>query len=104
MRKRWVRVVTNKYFIATVIFLVILVLFDGNNIIKRRKYSKELRNLKSERNYYREKIAKDSIETVRLTTDLEIIEHYGREVHKMKRANEDIYIIKTTNGSDKKQE
>ena len=103
MKKRWVRVVTNKYFIATVVFLVIIVLFDGNNVIKRRKYSKELRNLKSERDYYREKIAKDSIETIRLSTDLEAIERYGREVHKMKRANEDIYIIKTTGSPDKKQ-
>lgn len=96
MKKRWIRVVTNKYFIATIIFLVLIVILDGNSILKRRKYAKELRNLKTERDYYREKIAKDSAETLRLSTDIEAIERYGREVHKMKRKEEDIYVIKRT--------
>ena len=83
----------NKYFITTVVFLVLMIFLDRNNLISQYKLRKELHGLREELRFYREQAAKDSIELNRLRSDSLGLEKLGREKYMMKRDSEDIYII-----------
>ncbi len=83
----------NKYFITTVVFLVLMIFLDRNNLISQYKLRKELNGLREELRFYREQAAKDSIELNRLLSDSLELEKLGREKYMMKRDSEDIYII-----------
>ena len=83
----------NKYFITTVVFLVLMIFLDRNNLISQYMLRKELIGLREELRFYREQAAKDSIELNRLLSDSLELEKLGREKYMMKRDSEDIYII-----------
>ena len=83
----------NKYLITTVVFLVLMIFLDRNNLISQYKLRKELHGLREELRFYREQAAKDSIELNRLLSDSLELEKLGREKYMMKRDSEDIYII-----------
>ena len=50
--------------------------------------------MKAKKEFYIEEIKQDSINIIRLKTDMEAIEKYGREKYLMKKDNEDIFIIR----------
>mgnify|MGYP001018485808 FL=1 len=83
----------NKYFITTVVFLVLMIFLDRNNLISQYKLRKELNGLREELKFYSEQAVKDSIELNRLLSDSLELEKLGREKYMMKRDSEDIYII-----------
>jgi len=85
--------IKNKYFITTVVFLVLMIFLDRNNLISQYMLRKELIGLREELRFYREQAAKDSIELNRLLSDSLELEKLGREKYMMKRDSEDIYII-----------
>lgn len=51
-----------KYLIALLIFLILIIFLDNNNLIKLRKYKKELNQAKEQNEYYKHKIVEDSLE------------------------------------------
>ena len=83
----------NKYLITTVVFLVLMIFLDRNNLISQYKLRKELNGLREELRHYREQATMDSIELNRLLSDSLELEKLGREKYMMKRDSEDIYII-----------
>jgi len=85
--------IKNKYFITTVVFLVLMIFLDRNNLISQYKLRKELNGLREELRHYREQATMDSIELNRLLSDSLELEKLGREKYMMKRDSEDIYII-----------
>ena len=85
----------NKYILTIIIFLVWLILFDSNNLISRYREMKELRKLKSDREYYLKRIEVDRKKLYELKTDNQNLEKFAREQYRMKKADEDLYIIMT---------
>ena len=85
---------TSRYFIAALAVLIWLLFFDKNNFIHQRRMSRQLKELRSDREYYLEQIASDSAMIEKLENDPDALERYGREQYLMKKENEDIYIIK----------
>ena len=85
----------NKYILTIIIFLVWLILFDSNNLISRYREMKELRKLKSDREYYLKRIEVDRKKLYELKTDNKNLEKFAREQYRMKKADEDLYIIMT---------
>jgi len=85
----------NKYILTIIIFLVWLILFDSNNLISRYREMKELRKLKSDRDYYLKRIEADKKKLHELKTDNKNLEKFAREQYRMKKADEDLYIIMT---------
>ncbi len=83
----------NKYLLATVAFMVLILFLDRNNLFNQYKMRKELNGLKKELQFYRDEAKKDSIELNRLLGDSLELEKLGREKYMMKRDSEDIYII-----------
>jgi cell division protein DivIC len=85
----------NKYFLTLTIFIIWIVLLDANNLIERYSQLSELRKLKQEKDYYTQKIEEDHGKLNELKTDNHNLEKFAREQYRMKRKDEDIYIILT---------
>jgi len=85
----------NKYILTIIIFIVWLLLLDSNNLISRHKEMKSLRKLHSDREYYVKRIEEDKRKLYELKTSNRNLEKYAREQYRMKRPDEDLYIILT---------
>ena len=83
-----------KYWIATAVFVVVILFLDPNNLLVTMKLSHQVSQLHDEERELAEAIVQDSINAAQLKGNLDAIEHYGRENYYMKRADEDIYVIK----------
>lgn len=84
----------NKYILTLLFFAVWMVFFDDRDIITTHfRYKKELRDLEDSKAYYQEQIAETRKELEQLKNDPQTLERYARERYRMKRAEEDLYII-----------
>ncbi|MBR1549987.1 MAG: septum formation initiator family protein [Bacteroidales bacterium] len=92
--KKLLKIKGLKYWVATAVFVVVILFIDQNNLLVTMKLSHQVAELKEEEENLREAIVQDSINATTLKGNLDAIEHYGRENYYMKRANEDIYVIK----------
>lgn len=85
----------NKYFLTIIIFVIWLTLFDSNNLISRYKELRELHKLKKDREYFSKRIEADRKKLHELKTDNDNLEKFAREQYRMKKPDEDLYIIMT---------
>ena len=85
----------NRYILTIIIFFVWLLLLDSNNLISRYKEIRNLRKLKSEKEYYVQRIEEDKRKLHELKTDNRNLEKFAREQYRMKKPEEDLYIILT---------
>ena len=92
--KKILKIIGNKYVIATLVFLVLIVFVDEYNLLVTRRVSRQVDALHAEEQALREAIVADSAANAELVNNLDAKEHYGRENYYMKRPNEDIYVIK----------
>lgn len=92
--KKLLKIKGLKYWVATAVFVVVIVFIDQNNLLVTMKLGRQVADLKDEEANLREAIVQDSINAATLKGNLDAIEHYGRENYYMKRANEDIFVIK----------
>ncbi|HTX88100.1 MAG TPA: septum formation initiator family protein [Bacteroidales bacterium] len=86
----------NKYFLTTVAFGVWLIFFDTNSIPNRIRLRHKLNDLKQEKKFYQEEIRKDSTLTRQLLNDTSALEKFAREKYRMKKDNEDLFLIMDT--------
>jgi cell division protein DivIC len=85
----------NKYILTIIIFIIWLLLLDSNNLITRYKDMKELRKLRTEKEYYQKRIEADRKKYYELKTDNHNLEKFAREQYRMKKPDEDLFIILT---------
>ena len=88
-------VIRNKYILTILLFLIWIILLDSNNLITRFREMRELRKLRIDREYYVNKIEVDSRKLRELKTDNNNLEKFAREQYRMKKADEDLYIVLT---------
>jgi cell division protein FtsB len=92
--KRILKIITNKYVIATLVFVVLIFFLDEYNLMVTNRVKNEVRELHAEEEELKQAIMEDSLHNASLRDNLDAIEHYGRENYYMKRSNEDIFVIK----------
>jgi cell division protein FtsB len=92
MKKFW-RIISNKFLITGIAFAAWMIVFDQNNWTAQEERSKELRETDRNIAYLNQQIADMENEYKELTTNPERLEQYAREKYKMKKDNEDIYIV-----------
>jgi cell division protein DivIC len=90
--KPFVKIISNKYFLILLTFIVWMVFFDENSWLNHREFNKEIDKLNSEKEYYNSEIEKDK-ELIKKLDNTEELEKFAREEYKMKKENEEIYII-----------
>ncbi|KYP15721.1 septum formation initiator family protein [Flavihumibacter sp. CACIAM 22H1] len=84
----------NKYVLAVLLFAVWMVFFDDRDIITTHfRYKKELHNLEQSKDYYQQQISETRAELLQLQNDPVTLERYAREKYRMKKADEDVYVI-----------
>jgi cell division protein FtsB len=85
----------NKYLLTLIIFIIWVLLLDSNNLVARYKEMKNLQKLKADREYYTKRIEEDRRKLYELKTDNQNLEKFAREQYRMKKPDEDLYIILT---------
>lgn len=88
------KLLKNKYILTAGAFAVWMLFFDNRDVITTHfKHRGELNRLEESRAYYQEEISKTRMELDLLKSDPRILEKYAREKYRMKRENEDLYVI-----------
>lgn len=87
------RILLNKFFLTTVVFVAWMVFFDSNNLLTRNRLQEKLDGLNLEKQFYLREIRKDSILTRQLMTDSSQLEKFARERYLMKKDNEDLFLV-----------
>ena len=90
--KSAVKFFSNKYVIILLTFAIWMVFFDENSLVNHLEFNKEINQLNKEKEYYESEIKTDK-ELIKKLDDDEELEKFARETYKMKKENEDIYII-----------
>ena len=91
----------NKYVLTILVFVVWIILLDPNNIITRVREIRTRNKLLREKEYYMERIEEDRRKLNELRTSNENLEKYAREQYRMKKPDEDLFII-VTPGEERK--
>lgn len=91
-QKPLVKFITNRYIIILSVFVVWMVFFDENSLINHMEFNKEINQLNNEKEYYQKNIDTDK-ELIEKLDDKEELEKFAREEYKMKKEDEEIYII-----------
>lgn len=87
----------SKYWWVTILFMALTFTVGDSNLYKRYMYDQKIKSLEQEIEAYRKEIEINSQKLKDLRTDKDGLERFAREEYFMKKANEDIYIIKGNN-------
>jgi len=91
--KRLFDLFRNKFFWATMIFVVWMVFFDKNDLLSQYQYHQQVSKLEQEKKFYvtqTDKVHKDLDE---LNSNPAELEKFAREKYLMKKDNEDIFVV-----------
>lgn len=87
-----VKFLSNRYVIIILLFLVWMVFFDETRYINHLELNKEIDKLEKSAKYFENEIDHDQ-KIINNLQDPDSLERFAREEYRMKKKNEDIYII-----------
>ncbi len=87
----WIK--SHKYLFVTLAFLLIIVFFDENNLIKHMQNQKQISALEAENEELRNKYNEIKSKYDDLHKDAEVTEKVAREKYGMHKENEEIFIV-----------
>ncbi len=82
-----------KYVFITAFFFVWISLFSENSCYERKRLRNKKEMLKEQRDYYVNKIKKDSTKLNQLKADNDNLEKFARENYFMSKKNEDVFVV-----------
>ena len=88
-----VKIISNKFFIASLLFVTWLFFFDENSVVSHQKDKKRLNELIQQKEYYKERIASDKQKLEDLKSGKENLEKFAREQYFMAKPDEDVFIV-----------
>lgn len=83
----------NRYVIVGLSLLIWMLFFDSHDLISQLSYTRKLNQLEDNKNFYLSQIDQVKQNKEELLTNLEKLEKFAREKYKMKRDDEDLYIV-----------
>lgn len=89
---KWVRIISNKYLIITVLFIFWMLFFDTNSFLIHQELNNEIKKLEKNKEEYLEEIMNDKLFIEKMKDSSEI-EKFAREQYYLKKKNEEIYLI-----------
>ena len=87
-----VRFLSNRYVMILLLFLIWMLFFDENSYLNHRELNQELEKLNKTNTFYSTENEKDK-KLIKNLKDPDSLEKFAREEYRMKRKDEDIYII-----------
>lgn len=91
--QKLIRILTNRYLIASLAFLTWITIFDRNNLFNQWDLLQKMKELEQEKAYYIQEIKKDKQTALELQTNLTNLEKFAREKYLMKKDEEDIFLV-----------
>ena len=89
----WSAIGRHKYAITIIGFLLIICIFDQNNLLKRLGHQRQIRELKKEIEHYTQMRDQSIQGLLELANDSNNLEHIAREKYGMHLPNEEVFII-----------
>ncbi|MEA3496735.1 MAG: septum formation initiator family protein [Bacteroidota bacterium] len=83
----------NRYVIVLLIFIVWVGFLDRNNIIKTIKVHNEVKELKSNKEYYLKQIDETKKIRKELLNNNVLLEEFAREKYFMRKEGEDVFVV-----------
>ncbi|QTN38823.1 septum formation initiator family protein [Cryomorphaceae bacterium] len=83
----------NRYLLVGAVFLAWMLFIDTNSWWFHRELNQEIEELEEATEYYKGEIVQDSTLLHDLDSNPEALERYARERYRMKKENEDLFII-----------
>ncbi|MBT0609172.1 FtsB family cell division protein [Aequorivita echinoideorum] len=102
-QKKWVRVVSNKYMLILILFVVWMVFFDTNSYLIHHELDHDINGLEENRDFYKNEIDSDKA-FIKKMEDSNEMEKFAREKYYLKKENEDIFIIENEDSIKEKKE
>lgn len=87
------KILKNRYVLIFTIFVIWLVFFDQDNLLRQFRLTRELNEARSTEEFYSSEFEKDSILLDQLENDPEMMEKMAREKYLMKKDDEKIFLI-----------
>jgi cell division protein DivIC len=91
--KKVLQFLLNKFVLTSIAFVLWMTFFDQNDWMTQKEARKELKDTKEHIQFLTAKTEEMEKDLVRLQTNPDRLEQYAREHYRMKRDNEDLYII-----------
>ena len=87
------KIVRNKYLVATILFLAFIIFFDENSIVSHQKNRQRLNELIEQKEYYKERIIADKQKLEDLNSGSQNLEKFAREQYYMSKQDEDVFVV-----------
>jgi cell division protein DivIC len=94
-------ILKNKYFLATVVFLVWIFFFTQYDIVSQYRQHEELEVMKDKIKYLEQEVSRLESEQTAIKTDSAVLEKYAREKYYMKTPHEDVFVFDTLTNQQK---
>lgn len=92
-QNRWLRILTNKYTLATLVFVGLLFFLSDNGLLLLIKKKLDLREQRKTIEWYDQEIAKLDRRLEELTQEKDSIERYARENYLFQESDEVVYLV-----------
>lgn len=86
-------ILKNKYLLTIAGFLVWMVFFDDRDFVTNYRHHQELQLLEKSRDFYTQQIQDTRKELDQLKNQPATLEKYAREKYRMKKDNEDLFVV-----------
>lgn len=83
----------NKYLISLLVFGLVILFFDKNDLFTQANRRQQLRDLEESKAHYTREIEAERKELEQLKSNPAKLEQYAREKHLMKKDNEDLFLV-----------
>lgn len=87
------KILTNKYLIVFVVFVVAITTTEEHNAFQRIENARTIKKLEKELAFYKNKSLQNKKRLEQLKADKEQIEKFARERYRMHAPDEDIFIV-----------
>lgn len=85
--------IRNKYFLASLAFIVWIAIFDQNNLVDRFQLQLRINKLEKQKDHYIHEIEQNNRKMQELQSSTGNLEKFGREEYLMKKKDEVLFIV-----------
>lgn len=93
VKNGFLKIVRNKYLVASILFFTWILFFDENSIVSHQQNKQRLRDLVDQKEYYKERIISDKQKLEDLKSGIEDLEKFAREQYFMSKPDEDVFVV-----------
>ena len=86
------RILSNKYTLILILFVIWMIFFDTNSYFIHKELNDDINALQDTKEFYQKEIDEDK-KFIEKMKDSDEVEKYAREKYYLKKENEDIFII-----------